>query len=532
MKKVLLKSCFLIINVIIICFYCFTNVTLKAYIGTNYDFIPMGINYLDVKNLEYTILDDGYVIKNIETIRIKEKIDYKIFVLDENINITAFYYTTYSEGDFYYSSGNNVNAPTNVAYTSGDQGVEYIDIEVYVRYNDPNNLNTKCQIYMCEETVDIDSLTYQDLIYQGEFGYTIIEEEYDYYTYASNPITMETLNQEIKAVDDVDGDVSSNIEIIENTYVNNIGKVGVFKVKYSVMDKAGNPSVATINIHVIDDIFPVIEGVEEISCPHTDIISINDIKELLKASDNHLGNITNQITLVSDNYTENSKVPGSYEVIFGVSDGINETTHTVMLNVYYNDITAPVFTGSFSYEVGNNQNISREDLIKEITVSDDYDEELAIEFGEDNYTSNIGKIGFYSFEIFAVDSKGNKTTQIITVSIVDKTPPIFMIVTKHVYLEYRSNRTTTADIVRYLQTTKNLDKNLEYEVVYDEYSENKNTPGEYRIIFKNGNTKTGVVVHIVERLHQVEVDVSFITRVKTFFKNIFSGIKDFFISIF
>ena len=79
---------------------------------------------------------------------------------------------------------------------------------------------------------------------------------------------------------------------------------------------------------------------------------------------------------------------------------------------------------------------------------------------------------------------------------------------------------------------KHITSDVEYKVLYDEYSENKNTPGQYRVIYQYGDSEARVLVNVVEDLYDVEEEMNFIEKIILFFKNLFTIIGEFFRRLF
>ena len=500
---------------------------------TKYNFIPKGINYLDVRNnVNYSSTGKGFCFNTIEPIMIKEKTEYYIDIFDGRGYFNDLSFVIYDHNfeivfEFRAECKDN---PTRYIY-NGDQGVQYISFSGSIVYYEDLNLDIFCNLVMYEADVDVSNATIIDMYYRGENDLVVVEESCDFYTNASDPITIDELNEEIKVVDDMDGDMTDKKTIVSDNYSPNFGKVGVWEVQYFVQDTALNPASLTVRVHVLDDISPVITGDDFVRVAHNSNTTKDDIQALLSASDNNLGDITDAIKIDSDNFTGNESTPGSYEIVFSVSDGEQTTVYPVTIEVYYHDIYSPVISGSLEFEVGNNENISVEELISRLEITDDMSTEFTYNI-DDGYTSNIGRVGTYYVILDVFDDAGNCSQVILKISIKDKIPPVFMVNVKNVYLKVSENDVTTLDIMTYLKKTNNLHKDLEYNVVYDEYTENKNTPGEYRIVFENNDKKTEVLVHVMEKLYEAPNEVTFIERIKTLFENLFNSIRSFFSSIF
>ena len=66
----------------------------------------------------------------------------------------------------------------------------------------------------------------------------------------------------------------------------------------------------------------------------------------------------------------------------------------------------------------------------------------------------------------------------------------------------------------------------DYEVIYDEFSENKNNPGSYRVIYKNGTSEIRVNVNVEKELFNINENLTILDRIIIFFRNSFDIIRD------
>ena len=84
-------------------------------------------------------------------------------------------------------------------------------------------------------------------------------------------------------------------------------------------------------------------------------------------------------------------------------------------------------------------------------------------------------------------------------------------------------------MVGFLYDTDAIKKDVSYQVVYDEYSENKNKVGEYRVVLEVEGKPLTLSVNVMEKKEQKK---TFIKKVLDFFINIFQRISSFFKRIF
>ena len=105
------------------------------------------------------------------------------------------------------------------------------------------------------------------------------------------------------ASDNYDTLTNSNIVIKSDGYTANKTNLGTYSIVFEVTDSSGNQATFTKQIEVIDDIPPMFSGPSTITKPTESIVTVNDIKGDLTASDVKDGNRTSFITVKEDNYT-------------------------------------------------------------------------------------------------------------------------------------------------------------------------------------------------------------------------------------
>ena len=122
----------------------------------------------------------------------------------------------------------------------------------------------------------------------------------------------------VTAADTEDGDLTSSIEVTENTV--NTKVAGTYKVTYKVTDSANQSVTKTITVIVKANNAPVINASDK-------TIIVNDTfdpKANVTATDTEDGDLTSSIEVTTN--TVNNKVAGTYKVIYSVTDSKGKTT--------------------------------------------------------------------------------------------------------------------------------------------------------------------------------------------------------------
>lgn len=143
----------------------------------------------------------------------------------------------------------------------------------------------------------------------------------EYQSYLSSPLTLSRIKSDLIVLDNHDGNLINKIEVLEDTYTNNKTNLGVYHVTFIVKDNSNNTSQPfIISIITIDDIPPTIEGNTSFYSLTNEKIDVINIKLSLNANDNIDGDLTNEIILNEDTYTENYYIEGSHFLTFYVTD--------------------------------------------------------------------------------------------------------------------------------------------------------------------------------------------------------------------
>lgn len=480
MKKKFIFTSFLLFG---IAFMSFINI--YAY---SPHYLPGGKNYLTIDN--FMEEDTDYV--TIDPFLVKTYTDYVLTIpqgfADQMYNpITIYYYEddlisdsiiinfedmthVYQDGDnwFYYSF--KTPASTNYIGISFDNTYGYFTLEGF-------------DYFQLEEGLVFSG--YEDYI-QG----TIIDTSAPYFqnantiiSYYDSPITTAEIQSALQAYDDIDGDVSANITLVTDNYTINNDVIGTYNIIFEVTDSSNNTSQISIDVEVVDVLKPVFTELETIQAVYPNVYTPQDILNLLSASDNYDGDISADIVMVSDGYTTNSNIVGTYQMEFEVSDSSGNTQNYVQ-EIQVVDNEGPIISGITTISIGYDTTISSNVVANNLSCNDNYDlaETLILVLESDNYTENSSVIGNYEMSFSVTDSSGNKTTQIVIISVVDQMGPVVYF-NSAIIQTYNDTVMALPDFVLLLKTTNEIDRTKDYYVTikYDSYTKNAKNPGTYHL---------------------------------------------------
>lgn len=149
-------------------------------------------------------------------------------------------------------------------------------------------------------------------------------------------LTESDVRSQLTASDEIDGNLTNKIVLVEDNYSGKGNKVGNYTIKYSVTDNAGNVGEHTVNIVRSDKLPPVfwIEDNVTIKTTPTTPLTHQQIIDILTATGQVTVNATTTFNFILDEYTGNEEVPGTYAVGLKVrSANGNESVHNMTVKV-------------------------------------------------------------------------------------------------------------------------------------------------------------------------------------------------------
>ena len=212
------------------------------------------------------------------------------------------------------------------------------------------------------------------------------------------------------------------------------------------------------------------------------------------------GDVTESITVVLDNYTDNKGVLNTpHKVTIQASDSSNNTT-TADFYITVVDVTPPVISGNTNLvQVSYTQTWSVSNFKASLTVQDNYDVLSAddIVIKSNTYQGNETVLGTYTVIFEITDSSGNKGTFLKNVKVIDDILPEF---TGPETITSRINTMLTVSYVK-AQLTASDEKsgNLTNRItlVEDNYSGKGHKKGTYTVKFSVEDNAGNTAYHTV-----------------------------------
>ena len=496
-------------------------------------YIPGGKNYISQDNLAYD--QDSFMVYNVQSILVKPEMDYVISFNERlvrgDFELIIFFF------DNLVSKGHRIVEESDLELISLDGEMHY-----YFHFMTSDDVN-----YIGFELYNLDFTALEGIpLLQLEEGQiatsheqyvpgTIIDTQSPYFqssgtiiSYVDQPITLSEIQNSLIAYDTIDGDVSDQIVVLNDGYTDYMDTLGSYIITFEVSDSSENKTSIDVHIEVVDILSPVFSDLNEINAVFPNVYSVEDIIDMLSASDNYDGDISNQIINIEDEYTANSSTVGTYEMLFSVADSSgNEATHQLIVNVV--DEKAPIITGVDSMVIGYNHYFSEAEMIELFTVQDDYDQNVSLVIDNNQYKDHARMIGEYSVVFSATDSSGNQSIKTLVMQVVDQVGPMIYL-DKSVIQVYSNTVMSLPDFVHLLTKTNELNHENDYQITvrYDSYQKNATKPGTYhlRLSFKDQYgevTDKDFEIRVVERgiddiyFGQSKLEESFFIKNKFYF---------------
>ncbi len=280
---------------------------------------------------------------------------------------------------------------------------------------------------------------------------------------------------------------------IIDEYSPNNSILGEYSITYEVVDDSLNTANASFDIEVVDVTIPIMIGNNIHNSYLSNPLSVTEILNSLSFSDNYSDLTDVTPTIISDEFSSNELIPGTYYINIEIMDSSNNTLSELLTINVIDDVPALIF-GPVDYNGSYNQNLLLSDFKDMLSVSDNVDalSNNDIYIISDTYSSRTSKIGDYTIVFGVKDSNNNESTHQIDITLFDGVAPVIYvdnyIITVNLNSTFNEN-----DALKLLLNSNELN-NGNYTIVrlIDEYTGNEKNPGSYiyRLSFTNDEGET------------------------------------------
>lgn len=319
------------------------------------------------------------------------------------------------------------------------------------------------------------------------------------------------------ASDLYDGILTEDITVTDDEYTGNETRVGTYEVTYSVSDSSGNTATKTITITVVDDLAPELtvsadfidratyDGMSQEDLMNylagtyipgnvgdTANILVNDLESpwalvditaLISASDHEDGDLTEDITVLSDGYTGHEAELGEFLITYAVQDAGNQTTQMI-ITIINQDFLSPVINYSEdALTVPKDGILTLADL--QLVITDNIDGDITNQAVIQGWSSvDLETIGSYEVQIDVVDASGNAAQAILTINVVDDVAPV--ITGPDSFIKHPDFVFNAANLLSYYTAEDNIDGDItaNIEMLSSELIGNADDPGIYNVVIR------------------------------------------------
>lgn len=154
----------------------------------------------------------------------------------------------------------------------------------------------------------------------------------------NSPLTLADIMSRLLVSDNIDGDLSSKLKIVEDNYSGNESIVGTYNIIFNVTDNSGNTSNNfKIIIYVEDNEDPVFYINSMIISTHTfEELSIDNIENYLIQTSTINRYKEYNLEIIENDYQKNKRVPGTYKMVIKVKYA-NGEEENINLAIFVND---------------------------------------------------------------------------------------------------------------------------------------------------------------------------------------------------
>jgi hypothetical protein len=222
------------------------------------------------------------------------------------------------------------------------------------------------------------------------------------------------------ASDNYDTLTNADITIKSDGYTSNKTNLGTYNVVFSLKDSSNNEQTFTKQVEVIDDVAPTFSGQTSYVKNITGILTVNDIKGNLTATDAKDGNRTAYITVKSDGYTGKGHIVGTYTIVFEVKDTKNNTA-TLNVTVQVMDNIPPVWyvADGTSIVLIPPMQLTRTQIIDLLVKTGQIDvgSTSNVSFFLDEYVGNEDEPGIYNLGFNFSSASGHSSVHNFTITV-------------------------------------------------------------------------------------------------------------------
>jgi len=227
----------------------------------------------------------------------------------------------------------------------------------------------------------------------------------------------------ISAIDSFEGDVSDNIIILGTI---DTSTFGTYTFTVTSSDSSGNEVSQTINLQVVDASAPTLEGPTEIIKNASYILDSEFYLDYFEAMDNIDGDLTSNITVVSNDYVGNANTKGTYTVVLRVEDSAGNPAQKELIIIVKEEFVPLIVIDKYDITLANGTSLTDKNIIDLLKSFDDIpNDSFTLTNINDEYTENSTVLGTYLKSISLHSASGQDYDRDITINVIDYDHEVF-----------------------------------------------------------------------------------------------------------
>lgn len=307
------------------------------------------------------------------------------------------------------------------------------------------------------------------------------------------PLLEDLIDEHFLFYDDYDGALDGYV-VYDDSYSDALGVLGEKSVTIGVVDASGNETFKTFSVIVEDVTPPSIVGPSAVEILLSEPMSFEEVLLLYALADNHTPEEDIALYIHEENLSENLDTPGEYYLTLQAVDASgNETLKIVHVDIL--DDVAPELNGPVNHRISYTVEFDWVQLRNQLFVYDNVDDLTVDDVAMREHNVVEGEIGSYTVVFEVSDAAGNLAFHSVVVDVIDDVPPVFVVDDRIIVTEGSSlSEGELLSIASQSATAKTFEA-VSFEILHDDYSAFKDTPGLYSYEVEMTNESGEKLVH-------------------------------------
>lgn len=271
-----------------------------------------------------------------------------------------------------------------------------------------------------------------------------------------------------------------SINILVDNYTASKDNLGTYMITFEAVDEYSNTVSHVFNVTLVDIDSPTVVSNLHIDSYLSNPLDLTSVLDTLEFTDNYDDMTNTNINVISNQFNGNESIPGTYIIIFEVSDSSGNTmSNNLVVNVI--DDVLPVISGPIAYQGSYDEGLTVEDFINMLNVSDNSDNINLndIYIIEDTYTNRTSLTGNFIISFGVIDSNNNEDIHSITITLFDDVAPVIYIDNYIVTVDSLSTFTTDDALTLLLNSNELSEGTYTVTTLFNEYLGNELNEGTY-----------------------------------------------------